>query len=152
MVLMVGVVAARARGTVVWVFEGLPSGLVPPVSLALAKAVGAIPPAGALPGGCLYEVKWDGFRAVFLVGAAGVSLWSRQGKDLSRFFPDLVAAAAGQIPPGCVVDGEAVIWFGAGWTLMRCSSVWSRPGRHCLRWCGSFRPRSRRLMYWLLRA
>lgn len=45
----------------VWVFEGLPAGLVPPVSLALAKAVETIPAAYALPGGCLYEMKWDGF-------------------------------------------------------------------------------------------
>lgn len=94
------------------VFEGLPAGLVPPVSLALAKAVETVPAAGALPGGCLYEMKWDGFRAVCLVGTVGLSLMSRQNKDLSRYFPDLVAAAAGQIPPGCVVDGEAVIWSG----------------------------------------
>ncbi|MHC6223151.1 ATP-dependent DNA ligase [Arthrobacter sp. MMS24-S77] len=93
-------------------FEGLPAGLVPPVSLALAKAVETVPAAGALPGGCLYEMKWDGFRAVCLVGTDGVSLMSRQNKDLGRYFPDLVAAAAEQIPPGCVVDGEAVIWSG----------------------------------------
>lgn len=37
-------------------------------------------------------------------------MWSRQGKDLTRYFPDLVAAAVEQIPPGCVVDGEALIW------------------------------------------
>lgn len=39
----------------------LPAGLAPPISLALAKAVERIPEAGALPGGCLYEPKWDGF-------------------------------------------------------------------------------------------
>lgn len=86
--------------------------MFPPVSLALAKAVETVPAAGALPGGCLYEMKWDGFRAVCLVGTGGVSLMSRQNKDLGRYFPDLVAAAAEQIPPGCVVDGEAVIWSG----------------------------------------
>lgn len=90
----------------------MPAGLVPPVSLALAKAVETVPAAGALPGGCLYEMKWDGFRAVCLVGTGRVSLMSRQNKDLSRYFPDLVAAAAEQITPGCVVDGEAVIWSG----------------------------------------
>jgi ATP-dependent DNA ligase len=37
-------------------------------------------------------------------------LYSRQGKDLSRYFPDLVEALAGQVPPGCVLDGEVVIW------------------------------------------
>ena len=32
-----------------------------PVALAVAKAVERIPEAGALPGGCLFEPKWDGF-------------------------------------------------------------------------------------------
>ncbi|GAB2721895.1 hypothetical protein GCM10027038_20600 [Arthrobacter bambusae] len=41
-------------------FEGLPAGLVPPISLALAKVVETAPAAGTLPGGCLYEIKWDG--------------------------------------------------------------------------------------------
>lgn len=39
-------------------------------------------------------------------------MWSRQGKELTRYFPDLVAAAVEQIPSGCVVDGEALIWSG----------------------------------------
>lgn len=90
--------------------EGLPGDLGPPVSLALAKAVGNIPPANALPGGCLYEPKWDGFRMAMIVRSGGVSLWSRQGKDLTRYFPDLAGAAGAQIPPGFVLDGEAVIW------------------------------------------
>jgi hypothetical protein len=41
--------------------DGLPAALRPPVALALAKAVEFIPDADALPGGCLYEPKWDGF-------------------------------------------------------------------------------------------
>lgn len=82
----------------------------PPVPLALAKAVSRIPPENALPGGCLYEPKWDGFRLALLTEDDGVSLWSRQGKNLSRYFPELVAAANKQIPPGFLIDGEAVIW------------------------------------------
>lgn len=35
--------------------------LRPPVELALAKAVESIQRAGALPGGSVYEMKWDGF-------------------------------------------------------------------------------------------
>lgn len=91
--------------------EDVPPTLHPPVSLALAKAVDAIPAEAALPGGSRYEPKWDG-RACALVGAGGVSLWSRQGKDLSRYFPELLEALAGQVPPGCVLDGEAVVWSG----------------------------------------
>ena len=92
--------------------EDVPSTLRPPVSLALAKAVDAVPSEAALPGGCVYEPKWDGYRACALVGAGGVSLWSRQGKELSRYFPELLEALAGQVPPGCVLDGEAVVWSG----------------------------------------
>jgi ATP-dependent DNA ligase len=93
-------------------FEGVPAALRPPVALALAKAVESIPREDALPGGCCYEMKFDGFRAVCLVGADGVWLYSRQSKDLGRYFPDVLAAAAGQVPPGCVVDGELVVWSG----------------------------------------
>lgn len=51
-------------------------------------------------------------RACALVGAGGVSLWSRQGKDLSKYFPELLEALAEQVPPGCILDGEAVVWSG----------------------------------------
>lgn len=37
-------------------------------------------------------------------------LWSRQGKDLTRHFPELVAAADEQLPDGVTLDGEAIIW------------------------------------------
>jgi ATP-dependent DNA ligase len=90
--------------------EALPAGLRPPVKLALAKAVDTVPSPGALPGRCLYELKWDGFRIAILNAAGTVSFWSRQGKDLSRYFPDLKAAAVEQVPAGFVVDGEAAIW------------------------------------------
>ena len=93
-------------------YQGIPVGMHPPLALALAKAVERIPDAGALPGPLLYEPKWDGFRAAIFVDDDGVSIWSRQGKDLTRYFPDLVAAAIEQIPPGCVVDGEALVWSG----------------------------------------
>jgi ATP-dependent DNA ligase len=90
--------------------EDVPATLRPPVSLALAKAVESVPAEDALPGGAVYEPKWDGYRMCVLVRAGGVSLWSRLGKDLTRYFPDLVEAVAGQVPPGCVLDGEAVVW------------------------------------------
>lgn len=92
--------------------DGLPPGLQPPISLAMAKAVPRIPSVTALPGGSVYEPKWDGFRAAIVSGSSGTTLWSRQGKDLTRYFPDLIQASEQHIPPGCVVDGEAVIWSG----------------------------------------
>ncbi|MDP9987346.1 hypothetical protein J2S98_002513 [Arthrobacter oryzae] len=65
--------------------EDVPATLQPPVPLALAKAVESVPAEAALPGGSVYEPKWDGFRMCALIGTAGVSLWSRQGKDLTRY-------------------------------------------------------------------
>ncbi|WP_158293059.1 MULTISPECIES: hypothetical protein [Kribbella] len=32
-------------------------------------------------------------------------IWSRQRKDLTDRFPDIAAAAARQLPDGCVLDG-----------------------------------------------
>ncbi|WP_235564379.1 ATP-dependent DNA ligase [Arthrobacter sp. Soil762] len=39
-----------------------------------------------------------------------MTLWSRQGRELTRVLPDLAAALGAQVPPGVVLDGEAVIW------------------------------------------
>lgn len=89
---------------------GLPAGLVLPLKVALARAITRMPPADALPGSLSYEPKWDGYRCVAIHDDHGVTLWSRQGKELTRYFPELVAAIASAVPPGCVIDGEAVIW------------------------------------------
>ncbi len=45
-------------------WSGLPAGLIPPVKVALARAVPKMPRAGLHPGTLLYEPKWDGFRAI----------------------------------------------------------------------------------------
>lgn len=86
----------------------LPADLRPPLSVALARPVSAIPAPTALHGGSRYEPKWDGFRVLLVVDGA-VGLWSRQGKNLTGAFPELVAAAA-QLPNGVILDGEAVVW------------------------------------------
>jgi ATP-dependent DNA ligase len=65
----------------------------------------------ALPEGedYVYEVKLDGFRCVAFVDGDEVFLQSRNGKALSRYFPELV------FPPGrYVLDGEIVVRDAAG--------------------------------------
>ncbi|QDG87056.1 ATP-dependent DNA ligase [Pseudarthrobacter sp. NIBRBAC000502770] len=99
--------AARAPSV-----SGLPAGLVPPPKVALARAVTRMPRAGTLSGTLSYEPKWDGYRCIAIHDDHGVTLWSRQGKELTGYFPELTAAFASEVPPGCVVDGEAVIWAG----------------------------------------
>ena len=90
--------------------ESLPRALQPPVAVALAKLVKTFPGPNALPGGLNVEPKWDGFRTTAFNDGGTVTLWSRQGKELTRILPDAAAALAEQLPPGVVLDGEAVIW------------------------------------------
>lgn len=54
----------------------------------------------------LYEVKWDGIRAVTLVEGGGYRLLSRRGTDLTGNYPELAVLA--RLPAGTVVDGEIV--------------------------------------------
>lgn len=92
--------------------ESIPPALQPPIAVALAKLVKTFPGPNALPGGVYCEPKWDGFRATAFIETDRVTLWSRQGKELTRYLPDLAEALAAQVPPGVVLDGEAVIWNG----------------------------------------
>jgi DNA ligase D-like protein (predicted ligase) len=65
--------------------------------------------ASKLPGGVnfVWEVKLDGYRAVAVKSASGVTLFSRRRKSLNRQFPYIVEALA-DLPAGTVVDGEIV--------------------------------------------
>jgi bifunctional non-homologous end joining protein LigD len=54
----------------------------------------------------LFEVKWDGFRALALVDADGLRLTSRRQLDLTPRFKDLAFLAAHT--PGLALDGEIV--------------------------------------------
>jgi ATP-dependent DNA ligase len=76
----------------------------------LAKPVRQLPPADALPGGCVYEPKYDGYRALLFVDDIGCRIQSRRGNDITASFPDIAAAADDQIPAGNVLDGELVVW------------------------------------------
>jgi ATP-dependent DNA ligase len=80
----------------------------------LAKAVDSVPEPDSVAGGLSYEPKWDGFRGIVAVGepvADGtreVEIGSRGAKPLTRYFPELVAAFASQLPH-CTLDGEIVL-------------------------------------------
>src|ERR671930_180915 len=63
-------------------------------------------PAKQLPAGdgWAYEPKFDGFRCIAFVDGDEVELQSRNGRDLTRYFPEL------RFPPGrYVLDGEIII-------------------------------------------
>lgn len=65
--------------------EGIPPALRPPIDVALAKAVKVLPDPNALSGEMCFEPKWDGYRLIALREGDGTSLWSRQGKNLTRY-------------------------------------------------------------------
>src|SRR6201993_198519 len=77
--------------------------VMPPVSPMLAKPVRSIPPDSS------YEPKWDGFRSICFRDGDQVELGSRNERPMTRYFPELVAAAKAELPKRCVLDGEIVI-------------------------------------------
>lgn len=76
----------------------------------LARAVPEIPP------GQWYEPKWDGFRTLVFIDGDDVHLDSRNGKEITRYFPEVVAAVRAELPSQCVLDGE-IVMIGADGTL-----------------------------------
>lgn len=86
---------------------GVPDPIPPPVVVMLSRPVTALPPAGALPGGEVFEPKFDGWRLVILTGP--VRLQTRAGRDVTRSFPEIAEAAAA-LPARTVLDGELVVW------------------------------------------
>lgn len=81
----------------------------PPVRPMLAKSVKGVPAADSLPGGLLYEPKWDGFRCLVFRDGDEVVLGSRSTKELTRYFPDLVEAFRRELPDRVVLDGEILL-------------------------------------------
>ncbi len=60
------------------------------------------------PDGWQYEPKWDGFRGVLENLEGELALWSRNGRPLLRYFPEL-RALGDLLPPHSALDGEIVI-------------------------------------------
>jgi ATP-dependent DNA ligase len=82
--------------------------VMPPVQPMLAKAVKGVPDPEKF-GGLSFEPKWDGFRCLVFRDGDEVELTSRNTKSLTRYFPELVAAAKEQLPERCVLDGEVFV-------------------------------------------
>src|SRR5215210_6173342 len=79
--------------------------LSPPLLPQLARTARALPTGD----GWVYEPKWDGFRCIAFVDGGDVHLQSRNGKPLTRYFPELRFA-----PGRYVLDGEIVLFGAAG--------------------------------------
>jgi ATP-dependent DNA ligase len=57
----------------------------------------------------LFEPKWDGFRCLAVRSGRGVDLWSRSGKPLARYFPEVAALVGGLGGKRFTLDGELVV-------------------------------------------
>jgi ATP-dependent DNA ligase len=55
-----------------------------------------------------YEPKWDGFRGLVENASGELRLWSRNGRPLLRYFPEL-QSLGDLLPPESALDGEIVI-------------------------------------------
>ncbi|PPK97965.1 hypothetical protein CLV92_102116 [Kineococcus xinjiangensis] len=85
------------------------------VVVARTRTAPDLPTGADLPGGCVYEPRWAGRRALlFLLPPAGPGraraclLRSRTGEDLGPGREDVLAAAVAQLPAGTVLDGALV--------------------------------------------
>jgi ATP-dependent DNA ligase len=81
--------------------------VMPPVKPMLAKATQELP-AGA-EGDFMFEPKWDGFRCLVFRDRGELEMGSRNGKPLTRYFPELLDPLLDSLPDRCVLDGELVI-------------------------------------------
>jgi len=81
----------------------------PPVAPMLAKPTDAIP-----SGDYIFEPKWDGFRSIVFRDGDEIEIGSRNERPMTRYFPELAAAIAAQLPERVVIDGEIVIPDGSG--------------------------------------
>lgn len=61
--------------------------------------------------GWVFEVKWDGVRAILSTDGESISLRSRRGNDITRVYPELSAFAPSR---PSVLDGEIVAFDEAG--------------------------------------
>src|ERR1700685_3150363 len=78
--------------------------VMPPVAPMLAKPVDSIP-----AGDYIFEPKWAGFRSIVSRDGAEVQIGTRNGRPMTRYFPELVTAFLAQLPARCVIDGEIVL-------------------------------------------
>ena len=64
-----------------------------------------------------YEPKWDGFRCLASKRGKTVTLRSKSGKPLERYFPDIVNALKKLALDTCVLDGELVVQGETGYSF-----------------------------------
>lgn len=64
-----------------------------------------------------YEPKWDGFRCLLSRHSDAVTMRSKSGRDLKRYFPELAAAALDLPASTFILDGEIVVPAGKSFSF-----------------------------------
>ncbi len=89
------------------------------------------------PAAWSFEIKWDGVRAISYVGEDGVTLESRNLRDITRSYPELTTPPQALAPhAGTVLDGEIVAFDKDGrpsFGLLQQRMHVSAPGEHLRR-------------------
>jgi ATP-dependent DNA ligase len=60
-----------------------------------------------------YEPKWDGFRCLIDREGQRVTMLSKAGQDLARYFPEIAAAASRLHVSRFMLDGELIVPAGS---------------------------------------
>ena len=89
-------------------FPKLNLAIKPPFPPMEAERVEQIPTGGKWQ----FEPKWDGFRAIVFRAGDVVTIQSKKGQPLTRYFPEIAEAALALKPKEFVLDGEIVIPVG----------------------------------------
>jgi bifunctional non-homologous end joining protein LigD len=85
--------------------DAMPSALkyLPP----MLATLGELPPA-AQDARWAYEMKWDGMRAIVLIDSGGLTLFSRNDRDVTVSYPELLPLAAALDGEQAILDSEIV--------------------------------------------
>ena len=73
--------------------------VMPPIAPMLAKSVSGLPDVPDSGPKWSFEPKWDGFRSIIFRDGDEVEIGSRNGKPMTRYFPELVEALKENLPP-----------------------------------------------------
>jgi ATP-dependent DNA ligase len=64
-----------------------------------------------------YEPKWDGFRCLLIRDSSRISMQSKSGRDLVRYFPEVASATAALSSKELILDGELLIQLDGGYSF-----------------------------------
>lgn len=60
--------------------------------------------------GRIFDIKWDGIRALLIIDEGRVTIRNKSGRDATRRYPEIVAAARAAYPNGTrIFDGEILV-------------------------------------------